>query len=251
MENEVQNVFDDLKSRINAISAPELQALSVNAHALLDKYCRTGQEKAARKLLFVMQSLDKEKALIDMGINRFIYKDDIDFYIDNCTNETNPVKIIELRNYVRDVPEEAAEIVEKTQSIFDEFFVVYTDYASNDDRRVEAENRRKDPILFGTFLSEKNRVCIDRFYFLADWVDEFCDLTLDKMLEALTRNGRTEAQKSIERLPRSMDELTNLVNSYKDGDGNVEFSIASGSYSVSYNKKSSFFSRIHSLFSRK
>lgn len=36
-----------------------------------------------------MESVEKEQQLVDMGITTFIYKDDIDFYIDSVANSRN------------------------------------------------------------------------------------------------------------------------------------------------------------------
>lgn len=49
-----------------------------------------------------------------------------------------------------------------------------------EERKIAAEKKDKDPILFGTFQDRKQKVCVDRFYYLGDWVDEYCDLTLDQ-----------------------------------------------------------------------
>ena len=32
----------------------------------------------------------------------------------------------------------------------------------------------------------------ERFYFVGDWIDEFCDLTLDKFVETLSKNDNTK-----------------------------------------------------------
>ena len=40
--------------------------------------------------------------------------------------------------------------------------------------------RNKDPILFGQLEFQPKRL-----YYIADWIDEHCDLTLDKFVEAM------------------------------------------------------------------
>lgn len=42
-----------------------------------------------------------------------------------------------------------------------------------------AQKAKKDPILFGVIRNS------DKLYYIADWVDEYCDLTLEKMFETL------------------------------------------------------------------
>jgi hypothetical protein len=39
--------------------------------------------------------------------------------------------------------------------------------------------KAKDPILFGVLKGTRN------LYFIGDWIDEYCDLTLDKFLSTL------------------------------------------------------------------
>ena len=121
-----------------------------------------------------------------MGIDTFVYKDKIEDYIENVADKS--VKIIELSRYMREVPDDLVETVEKTKDLFDEFYVVFTDYTGAEERKVQKEKRYKDPILFGAFKNQRN--VADRFYFLGDWVDEYCDLTLDKMIEQYKNKKR-------------------------------------------------------------
>lgn len=67
--------------------------------------------------------------------------------------------------------------------MFTKFYVVFTDYTGKIERQVQEERRVKDPILFGTFQDTESKTLLERFYFIADWEDEYCDLTLGKMVE--------------------------------------------------------------------
>lgn len=216
-------LFDSLKSSKQVVNDRELTTLYNNASILTSKYLKTGQKSALNKLVYVMETVTKEKQLVDMGINTFIYKDDIDTYIDSDSSETHPVKIIELKYYSREIPDEIVEVIEKTKDIFDEMFVVYTDYTGKSDKQVEAEKRSTDPILFGVFMNKQERVCIERFYYLGDWEDEYCDLTLDKMLTKLGQLN-INAKKEIY-TPHTLDELKIMVKQYKEEtSGNISFS---------------------------
>ena len=67
-------------------------------------------------------------------------------------------------------------------------------------------------ILFGVFKNNSN--VADRFYFLGDWVDEYCDLTLDKMVEQYQENkGYSPAVET--KIPETTDELVEILKSYK------------------------------------
>ena len=41
------------------------------------------------------------------------------------------------------------------------------------------EAKRKDPILFGVIAGS------NKLYYIADWVDEYCDLTLEKFIDTI------------------------------------------------------------------
>lgn len=96
-----------------------------------------------------------------MGITTFIYRDDIEEYIDNIAKDT--VKIIELENYEREIPDEIVAIIEQVKDKFDQLYVLFTDYTGKVERQVEKERRQKDPILFGTFQNEKQELLLTDF----------------------------------------------------------------------------------------
>lgn len=202
-ELDPQDYFDYLKSKINNISDKELEDFYNGCLALTQKYVTTGQYRILRKIKFLVNCVEKEKKLVEMGITRFVYRDDIENYIDNVADDV--VKIIELENYPRDIPDEIVEVIGKTKEIFDRMYIVFTDYTGKVERQVKAEKRRKDPILFGTFQKSGlsfDSVVNERFYYLGDWEDEYCDLTLDKFLKEA---GRDKIQ-TVE-VPLNKDEI--------------------------------------------
>ena len=172
--------FDIVKSRKQTITDEKLLEIYDNCLDLLNKYKITGQKAGIKKLLFHLECIEAEREIVKMGITTFIYRDDIEEYIDNIAKNT--VKIIELENYEREIPDEIVNVIEQVKEKFDKLYVLFTDYTGKVERQVEKARRQKDPILFGTFQSAKTRAVIDRFYFLGDWEDEYCDLTLDKMV---------------------------------------------------------------------
>ena len=172
--------FTNLKEKKNRITDTDLIHVYDYGLILLGKYEVTGQTAAMRKLIFQLETIEKERQLVRMGFDSFVYRDDVEDYIDNVAQ--NVVKIIELPRYERDIPDEIVEKIEKTKHIFNEFYVVFTDYTGKVERQVAKERREKDPILFGTFQDRKQALLNDRFYFLGDWIDDYCDLTLDKMV---------------------------------------------------------------------
>lgn len=56
----------------------------------------------------------------------------------------------------------------------------------------------------------------DKFYVIGDWVDEYCDLTLDKLV-AMTSN---DIVKEIT-VPRTLEEINKTLSNMKKGEENV------------------------------
>lgn len=170
--------FETIKSLKKENTDEKLDNFYAASLLLLEKYKRLNQVETMKKLMFIIDTIPKERELLKIGINIFIYKDDIEEYINNVVNKT--VKIIELERYPREIPDELVPIIEKTRNIFDQFYILFTDYTGKVERKVEKERRDRDPILFGVF--KNNSQMNDRFYYLGDWIDEYCDLTLEKLL---------------------------------------------------------------------
>ena len=263
MENNKEKIspsqyFDYIKNAKNDITTEALKESYSVFLKLAEKYTKLGQKESLKKLCFLADTLKKEEKLIELGITKYIYKDVIEDYIENVADKT--VKIIELSRYMREVPDELVETIEKSKDLFDEFYVVFTDYTGKEERKVEKERRDKDPILFGVFKNNSN--VADRFYFLGDWVDEYCDLTLDKMVEQYQENkGYSPAVET--KIPETTDELIEILKSYKidekkdrdyslkiTSDDNVGINSFIKTNFVEDEPKKSFFGKVRSTFKK-
>ena len=263
MENNKEKIspsqyFDYIKNAKNDITTEALKESYSVFLKLAEKYTKLGQKESLKKLCFLADTLKKEEKLIELGITKYIYKDVIEDYIENVADKT--VKIIELSRYMREVPDELVETIEKSKDLFDEFYVVFTDYTGKEERKVEKERRDKDPILFGVFKNDSN--VSDRFYFLGDWVDEYCDLTLDKMVEQYQENkGYSPAVET--KIPETTDELIEILKSYKidekkdrdyslkiSSDDDVKINSFIKTNFVEDEPKKSFFGKVRSIFKK-
>lgn len=212
-----QQYFDAIKERKHQITDEGLTKVYDNCIELLNKYKVTGQKKGMQKLLFHLECIEKEREIVKMGINTFVYRDDIDYYIDNVSK--NIVKVIELENYEREIPDEIVDVIAAVKDKFDHLYVVFTDYTGKVERQVEKERREKDPILFGSFQSGETSTLIDRFYYLGDWEDEYCDLTLDKMVNETEKVGKRNIVKNIS-TPEDIKELKKQLSTLSEKNGN-------------------------------
>ncbi len=226
--------FQIVKERKQTITNETLQSVYDNCLFLLEKCKRTGQIETMKKIIFHLESIEKEKKLIDLGVNKFIYRDDIDTYIDDVAD--NAVVLIDLEHYTREIPDEIVETIEKTKDIFDKMYVVFTDYTGKERKKIEKEKRVKDPILFGVFTNVTTRTTNERFYFLGDWIDEYCNLTFDKLVGETNRKLNKNIEITI-KTPEDIEELKMQLNQLitdKSGDFRM----------INTTKKKPFFAKI-------
>ena len=101
------------------------------------------------------------------------------------------------------IPDAPRALLLKAQSlnIFKDFWVVYVDYTGDSDKTLtekeKAERKKnRDPIIFGTF-EKPEQAQIDKMYFICDWTDEYCDLTLDKMVKKLVEDDSNYKPQTI------------------------------------------------------
>ena len=219
-----QEYFDFIKEKKHTIDDEALDRVYDNCLTLLNKYKITGQKAGMRKLIFHLESIEREREIVKAGINTFVYRDDVEDYIDHIAKDV--VKIIELERYEREIPDEIVEVIEKVGYLFSGLYVVFTDYTGKVERRVEATKRSRDPILFGILMDEKTATTIERFYFLGDWVDEYCDLTLDKMVNEVRKEKGKEIAHTI-KTPEDIEELKKQLGELYPAAG-TEYSFRQG-----------------------
>lgn len=244
--------FQNMKGKLQTMDDERLEKVYQNAIYLAERYNRTGQTKGLRKLKFHIESIVKEKQILDAGINKFVYRSDIEEYIQDVADKQ--VVILDLKSYERNLPDEIIEALEKVKDLFDEFYIVCTDYTGEMARRVQEERREKDPILFGAFLDREKNAINERFYYIGDWIDDYCDLTLDKMVAEMKEETGRNILNDMLPIPKTQEELQDQLNSLNlkedESTNSVKLTLISSS-DDSTKKRSSFFTRIRTFFSKK
>lgn len=145
----------------------------------------------------LMEQLEKENLRLkkELILSKFNYtyleEDDI---IKFCNGETKAIKLDWIKNFCRVIPKqniskinEAMDIFFDDRRIFDNIVILHYDPEQNGTQLTEKEKEKKrDPIAFGAMK------CSNRLYYITDWEDKYCDLTLKKVLDKL---GIEEAHK--------------------------------------------------------
>lgn len=198
-------IFKFVKSKLTELEKTKLEVRLKNLSSML-VYAKDVQqwavyEDCAKKIL----ELVREQEANLFGIKQVINKKDVEKFIPRAKGKI--IKFKELSEFPRIIPTEVRKKLKKLQdkNIFDNYYILYTDQ-STPEEEVKSNKVRvleKDPILFGTFNNIQ-----DKLYFIADWEDEYCSLSLNELVESLQELDKDYAVDEIEALtPDYIEEL--------------------------------------------
>ena len=200
---EPKDYFKVLKNKVEDMTADKLQDQLNTIAGFIVSAKAAGQKAFLDRLAFTYDTLFKEQNLLANGFNKFVYRDDIKYAIDKVEPK-NSIKCIELEKYPRVIPIDVLEKVKQCQDgrLFDSYIVVFTDFTGDTFDIISEEeqakiNRNRDPIIFGYYAHKSSSLVHDRFYFVADWEDENCDLTFSKLIDKMAKAGVKNPEKEI------------------------------------------------------
>jgi hypothetical protein len=166
---------------------------------LLQQFADSGQIALKDMLENKFRVFLKEQEMVAVGFNKFISKEELNRFL---TITKRKVEITPVKNFARLIPNDVLKIKKKADktNLFDEYYVVHT---AAKEATMLTEKEKKDPILFGTIRDS------DKYYFVADWIDELCDLTFSEVIEFLDRSEESTSMTNTE------NELTKFIEEIK------------------------------------
>jgi hypothetical protein len=145
--------------------------------------CSTGQTALLEKLKQGLETNRNEGQLIAIDNRKFLTEEDLVRFVKVAKKG---LRLDWVGNFTRMIPSEIVErkIRMDELGIFDNYAVLHYDPKAKSWSETEAEKVKRiresrDPILFGLMTGSR------RLYFVGDWVDEQCDLTLEQIIDQL------------------------------------------------------------------
>lgn len=142
---------------------------------------KMGQTALCEKLLAMIVINKLESILLSYGYGKKITEQQV---VDFVKKTEKGVDLCYIKNFSRPIP---TEVIEKKVEldnlhVFDNYCILYYDpsgksYKKTQEELEEEKRKKSDPILFGMIRGSRN------LYYVADWVDEHCDLTLEKFIK--------------------------------------------------------------------
>ncbi len=163
-----------------------------------------GQKALTEKLKDLLGVVHGEAHLIQMGVSLYVTNDQVcDFY--ESVDEDKNLKLTWMEHFVKIIPNEIVAL--KTEidkrGVFDNYVILHYDPNGNATSLTKEEVEvKKDPILFGVIKNSK------RLYYIGDWKDDYCDLTIEDMFEEL-------GEKTLEINNRNLKTYINKTGDYE------------------------------------
>ena len=176
----VDEFFNDVKDSIKTLDVnPNSVEFYTNA---IETAKNNGQIAFLEILRDKKDGVLAEAKLLEVGEIKYVTEEDVVKFYKKANLGSKMLKMTWMKNYARMIPDEV--IAEKKKydvtELFDNYVIMHFDKYDTSTQMTKAEvEKAKDPILFGVLKGTRN------LYFIGDWIDEYCDLTLDKFLSTL------------------------------------------------------------------
>lgn len=174
--------FEHIKNSLSTIELEKLKERFQHFSRLFSLVSRSGQHALRENISDRLIELTKEQEVAAIGLSKYVEEKTIEKFIRHVKGRVAYFK--PLKDFPRVLPANVLEKVEEMQGkkVFTELWVLYLDYTKESDNVKSTSTKiiEKDPILFG-----KTWPTSDKFYYIVDWEDEFCNLTLDKFVSQI------------------------------------------------------------------
>jgi len=176
----VDEFFNDVKDSIKKLEVnPNSVEFYTNA---IETAKNNGQIAFLEILRDKKDGVLAEAKLLEVGEIKYVTEEDVVKFYKKANLGSKMLKLTWMKNYARMIPDDVIENKKKYDvlELFDNYVIMHFDKNDTSTQMTKAEvEKAKDPILFGVLKGTRN------LYFIGDWIDEYCDLTLDKFLSTL------------------------------------------------------------------
>jgi len=189
----VDEFFNDVKDSIKTLE------VNPNSVEFYTKAIETAKDNGQIAFLEILRDKKDgvlaEAKLLDVGEIKYVTEEDVVSFYKKANLGSKMLKMTWMKNYARMIPDEVITEKKKydVEELFDNYVIMHFDKYDTSTQMTKAEvEKAKDPILFGVLKGTRN------LYFIGDWIDEYCDLTLDKFLSTLEmEDARKISEESI------------------------------------------------------
>lgn len=173
----VEEFFSGVKNSAKELAVVEERARGYERRLRIA--IRTGQKALYEKLIDGLHVHRTEAQLVAIGLPKYV---DESKMVELVSASKRGLRLDWIRNFVRHIPDDVIDRKDRADDLglFDNYAILHYDPKGKASEKTKAEKEaERDPILFGLVKGSR------RLYFVGDWVDEYCDLTLDQFADMM------------------------------------------------------------------
>jgi len=214
--------FKFVKAKFSTLEKEKLKEKLLKLRTMVEKAEEFQQQALFEKLQEMLAITVRELEAVTVGIDTFVLKADVDRFrkrvkdfapdeLQTMFPKGQKVEVFfdKLENFPRIIPNEPGLKISRVKdlNLFDNYSILFLDYTKEKIKTNKEKIREKDPIVFGSYAYAP-----ERLYYICDWVDEFCDLTLDKLVETLQTTDKEFTPKKTPQFDEEyFDQIKNEV----------------------------------------
>jgi hypothetical protein len=173
----IEQFFASVKNSTEQIDIVNQRAKGYETAILKAKLM--GQRALYENLTHNLEAVRSESNLIAIGLTKFLSEEKL---VEFVKKAKKGLRLDWIENFTRMIPDELhkKKVECDARYVFDNYVILHYDPQSKSWAETEEEkSRKKDPILFGVIQGRR------RLYYIGDWIDEFCNLTLDQVADTI------------------------------------------------------------------
>lgn len=184
--------FTFVKGKLSKVKEIDLKYRLENLTKMAISCEETGQTALADQILREQAFLIKCQEVAARGYDKYLRKEDVTKFMNRTITH---VSLDPVENFPRPIPKDVRGIISHLRyaKVFDELMILHHNPSQEQIRSTKDKIISKDPVLFGV-----TKLNPDVYFFVADWEDEVCDLTFDKIVKQLKLADPTFSEMRVE-----------------------------------------------------
>lgn len=181
--------FESIKQSASNFDKKSIDEILSKYSGVIQNAKDNNQIALVEKLTKYVSVLKDELTLSVSKFNKYLTEADIVKFHETASvhgKYNTGLRLTYIKNFIKIIPSDITDLKIEADKlkVFDNYVILHYDYDNSGVAETDAEiEKRKDPILFGVIKNSTN------LYYIGDWVDEYCNLTLDVIIKKLGKKS--------------------------------------------------------------
>ena len=183
--------FKYVKSKLNKLEQKNLKTRLSKLQSLLRSSKENDQQGLYETLAEKIVNLIREQEAASAGFDKWIDYETVQKFMRQVKDSDGNgyVSFCKLEEFPRLIPKDVTAKLKvlKKKNIFNELWILHLTYNEDKLKTNKEKIKEKDPIVFGRLTNDQNSSSENpsKLFYITDWVDEYCDLTLEKFTKVV------------------------------------------------------------------